>query len=170
MAARVVVKPIKIRLALNHGRMFGNFQWPLQRSDSCWSRLARYKNGLFTLRNRPILMNLSRGIKTPTPLYWSKNISTDLRDSRGWSIWFEKTGIPEKNGKITSLSLSLMIVRALSTGTLVKSAVTSYDTSFCPGGISRFCIWVKPKTCVTKICRNRSKRRIVSQQPLQSKF
>ena len=28
----------------------------------------------------------------------------------------------------------------------------------------------KSKTCVTKICRNRSKRRIVSQQPLQSKF
>ena len=26
------------------------------------------------------------------------------------------------------------------------------------------------KRCVTKICRNRSKRRIVSQQPLQSKF
>ena len=24
-------------------------------------------DGLFTLRNRPILMNLSRGIKTPTP-------------------------------------------------------------------------------------------------------
>ena len=53
-------------------------------------------NGLFTLRNRLILMNLSRGIKTPTPLYWSKNISTDLRDSRGWSIWFEKNGIPKK--------------------------------------------------------------------------
>ena len=62
-------------------------------------------NGLFTLRNRPILMNLSRGIKTHTPLYWSKNISTDLRDSRGWSIWFEKNGIPGKNGKITSLYL-----------------------------------------------------------------
>ena len=28
-------------------------------------------DGLFTLQNRPILMNLSRGIKTP-PLYWSK--------------------------------------------------------------------------------------------------
>ena len=25
-------------------------------------------NGLFTLRNRPILINLSQGIKTPTPL------------------------------------------------------------------------------------------------------
>ena len=39
----------------------------------------------------------------------------------------------------SSCSLSLMIVRALSTGTLVKSAATSYDTSFCPGGISRLC-------------------------------
>ena len=38
-------------------------------------------DGLFTLRNRPILMNLSRGIMTPTPLYWSKNISPDLDDS-----------------------------------------------------------------------------------------
>ena len=64
------------------------------------------QNGLFTLRNRPILMNLSRGIQTPTPLYWSKHISTDLRDSRGWSIWFEKNGIPEKNGKITSLIIT----------------------------------------------------------------
>ena len=43
---------------------------------------------VFTLRNRPILMNLSRGIKTPTPpLYWSKNISPDLDDSQKWYIW-----------------------------------------------------------------------------------
>ena len=66
-------------------------------------------NGLFTLRNRPILMNLSRGIKTPTPLYWSKHISTDLRDSRGWSIWFKKNGIPEK---ITSLVVVVAVVYA----------------------------------------------------------
>ena len=92
------LKPITFKLS----RMFWKLQWPLQRSDWRWSRLACYKRSV-TLRNRPILMNLSRGIKTPTPLYWSKHISTDLRDSRGWSIWFEKTGIPEKNGKITSL-------------------------------------------------------------------
>ena len=49
-------------------------------------RLARYRR-LFTLRNRPILMNLSRGIKTRTPLYWSKNISPDLDDSQKWCIW-----------------------------------------------------------------------------------
>ena len=39
----------------------------------------------------------------------------------------------------SACSLSLMTVRALSTGTLVNSAVTSYDTSFCPGGTTRFC-------------------------------
>ena len=69
------------------------------RASGCHGPMSRPENGLFTLRNRPILMNLSRGIKTPTPLYWSKNISTDLRDSRGWSIWFEKNGIPEKTEK-----------------------------------------------------------------------
>ena len=39
----------------------------------------------------------------------------------------------------SACSLSLMTVRALSTGTMVNSTVTSYDTSFCPGGTSRFC-------------------------------
>ena len=39
----------------------------------------------------------------------------------------------------SACSLSLMTVRALSRGTLVNSAVTSYDTSFCPGGTTRFC-------------------------------
>ena len=37
----------------------------------------------------------------------------------------------------SSCSLSVMTSSALSTGTLVKSAVTSYDTSFRAGGISR---------------------------------
>ena len=39
----------------------------------------------------------------------------------------------------SACSLSLMTVRALSTRTLVNSAVTSYDTSFCLGGTTRFC-------------------------------
>ena len=36
--------------------------------------------------------------------------------------------------------------------------------------LKRVCIWVKSQTCMTKICWNRSKRRIVSTNSLQSKF
>ena len=112
------VKPIKIRLhwitdefktnsplSLSFLGCFGTFNGRY-RGVTRFGRDSLATNGLFTLRNRPILVNLSHGIKTPTPpLYWSKNISTDLSDSRGWLIWFEKNGIPEKNGKITSLNL-----------------------------------------------------------------
>ena len=97
------------------------------------------QNGLFTLRNRPILMNLSREKQTPTPLYWSKHISTDLRDSRGWSIWFEKNGIPEKNGKITSLHTSSDILsNYLNTNTSSNTGHIHLDTTRVVNGSVHF--------------------------------
>ena len=68
--------------AFKVSRMFWKFNGRYRRV----TRVARDSlaaNDLFTVRNRPILINISWGLKIPThPLNWPITISTDLDDSQ----------------------------------------------------------------------------------------